>query len=102
MGNRIRINCRKVYDNGVFYEKNSDELVLVQKELDDICNEVGKIFGGPDGHNFQVSLTNHLQALDDVVNFLGENGDLLKKNALEHSGLDNTFATKMERSDMDD
>lgn len=102
MGNRIKINCRRVYDNGVYYENKSEELITIQKELDKISSEIGEIWGGVDAHNFRVSLNNHIEDLDQDVNFLAANGNLLKKNSLIHGGIDNTFATKMERSDINE
>ena len=102
MHNRIKINCKRVYDNGNIYEKVSEEIVNIQKRLDNISNDISKIWGGADGNNYIVTLNRHIKNFDAVVNFLGFNGDLLKKNALEHGGIDNTFTTKMERSDLDE
>ena len=102
MGERFKINCKKVYDNGVYYIKESDDIKTIQKELDNISSEIAKIWGGEDGHNFIVSFNEHIKNIDAIVNFLGENGTLLKNNALEHSGIDNVLATKVERSDMDE
>lgn len=101
MGNRIRINCKKVYDNGVYYEKNSEDIESIQKELKDIYTTLEKEWEGVDDHNFLVSFGRHIDDINNMIGFLEVNGDLLKKNALEHSGIDNNFAVKMERSDMD-
>lgn len=102
MGNRIRINCRKVYDNGVYYQDRSEEIINIQQELNNISSEIESIWGGADGHNFLVSFNTHINNLDQIINFLHDNGSLLKKNALNHNGIDNNFAAKMERSDIDE
>lgn len=102
MGERIKINCKKVYDNGVNYLNESDEIKSIQNELDSISAEIEKIWGGEDGHNFIVTFNEHIKSFDAIINFLGENGNLLKNQALEHSGIDNTLATQVERSDMDE
>ena len=102
MINRIKINCRKVYDNGELYLNTCDDGVNILKRLDNISTDISKIWGGADGNNFVVSLNKHIKELDKVINFLGFNGDLLKRSALEHSGVDNDFATKVERSELDE
>ena len=102
MRNRIKINCKKVYDNGNLYEKSREEIISIQKNLNAISEEIRKIWGGADGNNFAVSLNKHIKNFDAVVNFLGFNGDLLKKNALTHNNIDNTFITKVERSELDE
>lgn len=102
MVNRIRINCKKVYDNGMFYLDNCEKLSAIQKELNDVSDKIDEIWGGIDNNNFLVSFKKHIKDLDQVINFLEDNGDLLKKNALAHSGIDNNFTIDMERSDIDE
>ncbi len=102
MGRRIKINCRKVYDNGEEYQTVSDEIVEIQKRLDKISNDISSIWTGAAGNNFIVSFNRHIKNFDAVVNFLGDNGQLLKKNALEHGNIDGDFAQKVERSELDE
>lgn len=102
MGYRIKINCKKVYDNGTFYKQMSDDIIETQKRLDTISNEIYKIWGGAPGNNFIVSFNKHIKDFDAVVNFLRDNGELLRKNAYDHGNIDYEFATKMERSEFDD
>ena len=102
MGNRIRINCRKVFDNGVYYEKTGEEIESIQKDLENIYETLDKEWSGVDDHNFLVSFNRHINDMNQMIGFLATNGDLLKKNALEHNGIDNNFAVKMERSDMNE
>ena len=97
---RIRINCKKVYDNGVSYLNCCDELRQIQTDLDNIAGNIQTAWKGVDCHNFIVSYENHIKDIDTLIDFLVQNGELLKKNALNHSGIDNSFAAKMERSDI--
>ena len=102
LNNRIKINCRKVYDSGEFYEKYSNDIKDIQKELTKLSDEINEIWGGVDGDNFAKSLENHNKEFNAVVNFLDFNGDLLKRSALEHGNIDNVFTEKVERSDLDE
>jgi uncharacterized protein YukE len=102
MSNRIRINCKKVYDNGQEYMNASDTIAGIQNDLKTIKDEIESIWVGVDDHNFKVSFGSHIEDLNPVIDFLKVDGDLLKTNALQHSGIDNEFATKMERSDVDE
>ena len=100
MGDRIRINCKKVYDNGVDYIENSEEILEIQKDLKQISEDIKNAWKGADDHNFGVSFNKHIADLDLIIGFLSENGDLLKQNASGHEGIDNNFATQMERSEI--
>ena len=102
MGDRIKINCKKVYDSGMNYINVSEEIVNIQKRLDGISEKVHDILGGAPGNNFIVSFNKHIKDFDAVINFLGDNGTLLKRNALEHGNIDGIFATQMERSELDE
>ena len=99
---RIKINCKRVYDNGTLYLSYCDELEKIQKELDESAGKIQEAWSGADCHNFIVSFQNHIKDIDKLINFLGENGELLKKNALDHSSIDTNFASSMERSDIND
>ena len=102
MSDRIKINCKKVYDSGMDYISASEEITNIQKRLDKISNEVYDILGGAPGNNFIKSFNEHIKDFDAVINFLGDNGTLLKKNALEHGNIDGIFVTQMERSELDE
>ena len=98
----IIINTRKVYDNGVLYEKKVEEIENIKNKLLDIANEISENYKGPDSHNFIVSFKSHIDKLNEVQTFLDENAYTLKTNALQHGGEDNTFIAKVERSGIDE
>ena len=102
MGSRLRINCKKVYETGVDYTNISEEIIKIQGNLKNSYQAIENNWSGVDSHNFLVSLDKHINDLEQIYSFLNYNGELLKKNALEHGTIDNNFATKMERSDLDD
>ena len=102
MGNIFRINCKRVYENGVYYNNNCEKIINIQKELKNIYDGIDNNWEGVDKHNFLVSFNKHIEDINTLINFLTVNSDLLKKNALEHSEIDNVFAAKMERSDINE
>jgi hypothetical protein len=102
MGRVIEINCRKVYDSGKEYQNYCEEIIDIQKYLDEVSSNINEIWGGVDNDNFLVSFNNHVKDLDLIINFLGSNGQLLQNNALEHGNIDNSFATEMEKSGLED
>lgn len=96
----IIINTRKVYDNGVLCETKGEEVRAIKERLIKVADEITENYKGPDSHNFIVSFKTHINKLLDVEEFLNENASILKTNALEHGGEDNTFIAKVERSDI--
>ena len=102
MNGRIRINCKRVYESGLSYLDYSEKIENIQKDLATCAANIEEAWTGYDNHNFRVSFETHIGNLDTLINYLGQYGELLKKNALDHSGIDTTFATKMERSDIDE
>lgn len=98
----IKINTRKVYDSGVLYKNQGEVASSIKNNLMNIADDIEKNFTGPAGHNFLVSFRTHISKLDDVIMILDENGDILKENALGHGSEDNTFASNVERSDIDE
>ena len=98
----IKINCKHVYDSGLKYEKEAEEITNIQKKLLSAYSEIKKIWPGVDGHNFLVSFDSHITELNDLVSFLDEEAFILKGTALEHNQIDNEFVEKMKRSDIDE
>ena len=98
----IKINTRKVYDSGVFYRNQADIVLSIRNNLLNIADDISKNYTGVASHNFLVSFKTHVAKLNDVLEVLDENGELLKENALSHGSEDTTFATKVERSDIDE
>ena len=102
MNGIIKINCRKVYDNGMSYLSYCNEIKRIKSELETISSDIQNAWNGADSHNFMVSFESHISNIDFLTSFLDANGELLKKNALDHSGIDTRFASSMERSDIND
>lgn len=102
MSKSIKINCRKVYETGLSYDRASELVKENQKKLFQISSAIGNVWTGSDSNNFQVSFNQHIQSLDEIINFLTEKASILKGNALDHSTIDNNFSIKMKRSDIDE
>lgn len=102
MARTIKINCKKVYDVGTSYTNSANRLKEIQKEMKDIASSVSNIWQGVDSSNFNVMFNEHIKALDNLVIFLENKSELLKKNALNHNMADDDFSTKMKRSDQDE
>lgn len=99
---KIKINCRKVYDTGVSYNKASDSIKESQSNLTTLAGEIASIWKGADGNNFQASFNEHIKSLDTIVDFLEDKSAILKGDALDHNTTDNNFVAKMKRSDLDE
>ena len=98
--NKIKINCKYVYDTALKYDEIWNNILEDQKKLSEISANIPNYWEGVASHNFQVSFENHIGSLDDIINTLGENSDVLKGSALEHNGVDNDFSEKLKRSDI--
>lgn len=102
MGNGIKINCKRVYETGLKYNREAELIKVEQDKLKEISTSISSIWTGGDSHNFQVSFNEHINALDEIINFLENKSTILKANALDHSTVDNNFMNKMKRSDIED
>jgi exonuclease VII small subunit len=102
MGRGIKINCKRVYETGLKYNKEAELVKAEQQKLAEVSNSIGTIWTGGDSNNFQVSFNEHIKSLDEVIVFLENKAMILKGNALDHSTIDNDFTNKMKRSDMNE
>ena len=102
MANKILINCRKVYETGEKYLESSSKISECQEDFNRTKSKISYIWKGGDGYNFAVSFGNHIEELTKYIEFLEFEGELLKKNALDHNTSDVNFSTKMKRSDDDE
>lgn len=102
MSNNIKINCRKVYDTGLAYEDNAQQLSEIKKSLEDISSSVQNAWNGVDSTNFINKLNNHISSLDYLISFLNDKGKLLKNKAVKHNAVDNEFLSRIRRSDIDE
>lgn len=100
MGRGIKINCRKVYETGLTYDKASELIKENQTELSNISSSIEGAWTGGDSNNFKVSFNEHIKSLDDIISFLEDKANILKGNALDHNTVDNNFSAKMKRSDV--
>jgi len=102
MARTIKINCKKVYDVGVSYANRANRLKEIQKEMRNISSSISNIWQGVDSTDFNIMFNEHIDALDNLIIFLENKSELLKKNALNHNMADDDFSTKMKRSDQDE
>lgn len=98
----IKINCRKVYETGLEYENDAEEIRKKASKLQEISSSIDEVWTGMDSNNFQVSFNEHIKSLDTLIDFLEENQEVLKQSALNHNIVDNNFKSKMKRSELDD
>ncbi len=102
MATGIKINCRKVYETGLEYENDAEVIRKKAEKLQEISSSIDEVWTGMDSNNFQVSFNEHIKSLDNLINFLEENQEVLKKSALNHNIVDNNFKNKMKRSEIDE
>ena len=98
----IKINCKRVYETGLKYNKEADLVRQEQEKLNNISEGIYNAWTGGDSNNFLVSFNEHIKALDEIIEFLENNANILKSNALEHSNIDTNFTNNMKRSDIDE
>ena len=102
MSRGIKINCRKVYETGLTYHKAAELIKENQNQLSNISSSIGEIWTGGDSNNFQVSFNQHIKALEEIISFMEGKSSVLKGNAMQHNNVDNTFGSKMKRSEVYD
>lgn len=101
MKNILKINCQRVFDSGNLYVRKDEELVDLQNKLKNISKEIENAWEGPDSHNFVVSLNHHIENINLIIDFLSNNGDIMKQCAQRHNLIDDDMADGLERSDID-
>lgn len=102
MARKIKINCRKVYDTGMYYENISSDLKTIQEKMKKISNGITEAWSGIDSQSFLASFSSHIVSLDFLIEFLNFKADLLKKTAINHNTVDREFSEKIKRSDMNE
>lgn len=98
--NRIKINCKYVYETALKYDEIMNNILDDQKKLSEISANIPNYWEGVASHNFRVSFEKHIGSLDDIINTLGNSSNVLKGSALEHNSVDNDFSEQMKRSDI--
>lgn len=102
MANKIKINCKRVYDTAVFYDESIQKINSLKQELLIISHNISKVWQGLDSKNFNVKFNNHIEKLDDLIFFLESKSMLLKKIASLHNSVDDNFADAMKRVGSDE
>ena len=102
MANKIKINCKKVYDTAVFYGDSAQRISELKKELSTISSNVSNAWQGVDNNNFTVTFNNHIEQLNELVSFLESKSLLLKKISSLHNSVDNDFSNSMKRVDLNE
>lgn len=101
MGDKILINCRKVYETGDSYLESSDRIKEYQNVLTKNKNKISYVWKGIDSESFLASFSEHIERLTYLIDYLEFEGGILKGVALDHNTSDNNFSTMMRRSDDD-
>lgn len=96
----IKINCRKVYETGIKYQKAAETIKESQNELESISSEILSAWTGGDSNNFLISFNEHIKKLENIEDFLDSNGVILRGDALDHNTVDNDFSEQMKRSEI--
>ena len=77
MGNIFKINCRKLYDRGLFIDKEVEKL-----------EEKGEVWSGIDYDNFSESFVNYLDTIKNVEDKIKGNTQVMEILATKHSNID--------------
>lgn len=103
MSNKIKINCRRVFDTGSTYLTQVEEIKEIKNTLKNISSEIANCWhDGIDSINFQNNFNSYIESMDDLTEFLTSEGALLMANALDHSNVDKNFTNSMRSRDLDD
>lgn len=99
MARNIKINCRRVYTVGSFYQQYAGEFKNIQEKMKNISYAIASAWQGQDSNNFIIKFNNHIEYLNNLIDFLNDKSEVLKQNALDHNNADKEFLSRMKRSD---
>lgn len=98
----IKVNCKIVYDSGNNFNDKSERISKIKDRLNESLEKIKGAWEGADGHNFAESFNSHVYELENISNYLKDNGSLFKSIALNHGNVHEEFVTKAGRSDIDE
>ena len=99
---KIKINCKRIYNTGVLYSTESNEISQIKRNLSEISERIKKLWTGTDNHNFIESFDAHIYDLTNLINYLDGNGKIMNDTALNHNQINVNFYKKIERSEKDE
>lgn len=100
MSRKIKINCKKVYDVGNFYQESADKIRKMKNDLLEISANISTSWQGVDSNNFNSRFNSHIEYLDNLINFLEAKSTVLKKTSTAHNVVDSDFSERMKRNDV--
>ncbi len=98
----IKINCNKVYNTGTEYKQSSEEIKNYKEQLNEIYTGIEEAWNNDENVNFLASFKDHINVLDEYINFLDETGDNMKNISIKHNDSELEFKKRMESSDLDE
>ena len=88
MGNIFKINCRKLYETGLYIDKEVEKLEENVTEMKKITKEIGEVWSGIDYDNFSESFINYLDTIKNVEDKIKGNTQVMEILAAKHSNID--------------
>ncbi len=98
----IKIDFEKVYNQGEKNKTSSEELKSIKSNMKSIEDGIKEAWNNDENVNFLASFKDHINVLDEYINFLDETGDNMKNISIKHNDSELEFKKRMERSDLDE
>lgn len=98
MANIFKINCRKLYETGIYVDKEVEELKLNVIKMKKISEEIKKVWNGKDYNAFHDNFIEYLNSMDVVEKTMLEKSRIMKGAALKHNNIDTDLMNMMDRN----
>ncbi len=99
---KIKIDFERVYGQGDKYNKHAEEFRNVKSELTSIKEGIEDAWKSEENVNFLALFQNHINYMDNFINFIDDKGNLLKKTSKKHEDSEKDFIKNMERCELKD
>lgn len=98
MGKTFKINCRKLYETGLYLDKQIEELKINIMEMKEISNDIKTIWNGKDYNNFNTNFTSYLDSINLIEEEILNKSKIMKDIAKKHNLVDTNLMDTMDKN----
>jgi len=98
MGKTFKINCRKLYETGLYLDKQIEDLKTNIMEMKEISNDIKTIWNGKDYNNFNTNFTSYLDSINLIEEEILNKSKTIKEIAKKHNLVDTSLMDTMDKN----
>ena len=94
---KIKINYDKVYDASLTYIEEAEKILDIKNIMTEVYEQIGEEWKDDANNNFGQKFGEHIDKLDDFIQFLVNNSLHLNEISNKHKDSEDSFKTNIEK-----